>query len=123
MTCGVRLAICAAAPAPASGGGNVHRHKAHFIARFQLANRVSIASMTVTGQTNPPDLGRRGRDHRHIAGEIPPRQWRTGCRGCSTEWPASPPLSRTHSGFGPIRPVRLELKYTSHSVAKKKVAI
>ena len=38
-----------------------------------------------------------------------------GCR------PASPPLSRTHSGFGPIRrtPVRLELKCTSQSVAKK----
>ena len=37
--------------------------------------------------------------------------------GCS---PASPPSVRAHNGFGPINltPVRLELKCTSHWVAK-----
>ncbi|MNF70635.1 hypothetical protein D3C84_525510 [compost metagenome] len=80
------------------------------------------ASITVTGQTKPPRLGPSGP---RMTGMSPVKSTAPMAYGLSWMFegcsPASPPSARTHSGLGPIRrtPVRLELKCTSHSVAKK----
>ena len=123
MTCGVRLAICAACPCASRRAVETSTGiKRTLSPAFSWPTACRSASMTVTGQTNPPRLGPSGP---RITGISPVKSTAPMAYGLSWMFdgcsPASPPLSRTHSGFGPIRrtPVRLELKCTSHSVAKK----
>ncbi len=55
----------------ASGGGDVNGHKAHFIARFQLPDRVQVGLNDGDRTDKPPQAWAiRAEDHRHIAGKI-----------------------------------------------------